>query len=212
MRRKKISDWLPDEKALAKIVIEFLEKSNYDTYQEVKTINGYCDIIGIKEELVYSIETKLQFSFDVLEQARENIKISNYSYIAIPFPKKGRLNFKCEIAKMLGIGVIAVYSETVCKVILEPKYNEKIKRAVKLKEWQKLNEAGGKERLTDYKVLVKNIHEYLTSNGSTTLKELYDNLDSHYASYNSFRGAFTKYIKTGIISTLEIIDGKVILK
>lgn len=212
MRRKKINEWLTDEKSLAKIVVEYLESSGFDVFQEVETVNGYCDIVATKNEELFTIETKMQFSFDVLEQAKHNKKIANYTYIAVPFPKKGSLKFKCEIATLLGIGVIVVYPDKSCELITESQRINKIKRKPKLKDWQKDNEAGGKERMTSFKRLIIDINDYLILNESASFKELYENIDVHYSNYNSFRGSITKYIKEGFLKEFEIKDGKLYIK
>jgi hypothetical protein len=204
MARKKIKDWIPSEKDLAKLFIIYLEENGYDVYQEVPTCNGYCDIIGIKNGLIFAFETKMQFSFDVMEQAENNKNISNYTYLVVPYPKRGGLHYKKKLSKMIGIGVITVDEYRGVNIELESDYTQNIKRKIKLKDWQKLNEAGGKERWTPFKILVRDVKEYIKDKDGVSFKELWDNLEVYYSSLSSFRTSFTRNIYDGVINGIEI--------
>lgn len=69
---------------------------------------GTKDIIGLKGNDVYGIEMKKNLNFKVMEQAEYNLKSCDYSYIAVPKPKKKHSAYIRNLLKDRGLGLIYV--------------------------------------------------------------------------------------------------------
>ncbi len=101
---------------MAKIMEESLSKpvTTYfmDIGYKVRTEVDYCDICALKEDKLVIIELKKNLSVDLLVQAVDRQKITDFVYVAIPKPKKFTVNAKwkslCHLIKRLEIGLILV--------------------------------------------------------------------------------------------------------
>ena len=101
---------------MAKIMEESLSKpvTTYfmDIGYKVRTEVDYCDICALKEDKLVIIELKKNLSVDLLVQAVDRQKITDFVYIAIPKQKKFTVNAKwkslCHLIKRLEIGLILV--------------------------------------------------------------------------------------------------------
>ena len=75
------------ETELAADVIKWLKTQDWTCYSEVTVsdAHGPVDIVAIKGREVRAIETKLQFSWDLLAQARQHVDYATEVYVATPW-------------------------------------------------------------------------------------------------------------------------------
>ena len=94
-----------------------LNKLEFDkVYAEV----GTKDVIGLKGNDVYGVELKKYLNFKVMEQAEDNLKSCDYSYIAIPKPKKRHNAYIINLIKDRGLGLIYIGSRKI-EIVLHGK-------------------------------------------------------------------------------------------
>jgi hypothetical protein len=105
---------------LVKPVYDYLKRKGFVVRREVRI--GYCraDIVGFKEDVVISVELKLQNWKKAITQAKNYQLGSDYVFIAFPLMKSYNILRKAEvILRKEGIGLLTVNEKTcnVCKVI-----------------------------------------------------------------------------------------------
>lgn len=101
------------EKDLAKEVVSWLKKNNYEVYQEVQVFayGQIADIVAVKDNRIWVIETKTSFGLKVLEQAHSWKNFANKVSVAVPVRKRryGRAkDFGRLVCSVLNIGLIEV--------------------------------------------------------------------------------------------------------
>jgi hypothetical protein len=113
------------EKELINPVKEYFESRNYATFEEVKLFARNIDIIARKGNDIASIELKLRDWKRALAQAYLNLRVSNYSYVALPEPIWNRIDKRIYTASIEhGIGLLSV--DGVTKLVLRPERSKRI--------------------------------------------------------------------------------------
>ena len=174
------------ESDLANIIIKHLENKGWISYKEV-SISGVggssrADCYFIKKENLeiietLSVETKLNFSLVVIEQAFQWLAYSNRCYICIPSPKSSNRSsylFGIKICKMMNIGVFEVNVKSgIIKEVNTPTITKNTK-IPPLYEQQRDSIAGNNkgEFITSFKITNINIDEYMKDKDSVELKNL----------------------------------------
>jgi hypothetical protein len=206
------------EVELAKYIIESLIEAGYDIYQEVAVGDGVVDIVVKGHNFYWAIETKTSFSFDVLSQARRNIRYFNFSSIGVPgssYWSKGR-NFARDVAETYGIGIFEVNKHNIVHEVLRAKFNRKayISKINLLEEHKFYAEAGNAEGkyFTPFQDTKRNLIKYIQFHNGCSLKHAMNAIRHHYASLSSATNSMRQWIKDGIIKELYIENGKVYLK
>lgn len=186
-------------------------KSDYDLYFEFMDI----DIYGKAINHTIGVEVKTSLNFKVIQQAYFNIICCNYSYIAIPEPKE--IHFGFEICKMLGIGVL-LYSEKYNQVTqrIAPKLNRHVRKIetppIIHKEAIPGTKSGEHGIKSPFGISVSNIERYIKHHEGCTIKEAIENTLWHWSSMSSAKSCMVKYIKNGVIKTIEYRNGGLYLK
>ena len=215
------------EAELAEKIIKHLEKLGWLSYKEVSlkgsggNIRSDCFFVKKENDKVIeslALETKLSFSFKVLEQADKWLPHANKSYICIPSPKKlnrKNLKFGLKICKKLNIGVFEVnMKDGTIKELYSPDTTLKIKLPP-LYELQRESIAGNDKSsfITAFKITVMNINEYMKDKNEIDLNDIIDEITHHYKTKTSAVNTIKKLIKEGIIKGyfLKKIDNKTLL-
>ena len=121
---------------LVKPISDYLKRQGFIVMREVRI--GYCraDIVGFKEDVVTSVELKLQNWKKAIIQAKNFQLGSDYVYLAFPLMKSYNVLRKAEF-KLIneGIGLLTVNEDTckVCKVI-DAKKSKRIIGRITLEE------------------------------------------------------------------------------
>jgi hypothetical protein len=194
---------------LAKKVIDYLKQENWEVYQEVSLSRyhgGIADIYAVRN-ITWIIETKTSLSMALLEQAYDRKKFAHYVSIAIPSSKrssKGR-SFAQRVCKLYGIGVIEVKKRGGIYIPVDPKLFRKPSLPTLHEEQKDYAEAGGKGGyFTPFKRTVSNLNSIVAANPGIKFKDMMKELEHHYASDNTARSSIMKWIKHGVIDSVEI--------
>jgi hypothetical protein len=186
------------ETELAAVVVAWLIEQNWTVYQEVQFQNrgGVADIVAVRNGIVWIIECKTRYCFDVLLQASE--WPVHYRSVAVPWARDGR---DYRVAKdYYQVGVLEVNRDHVQEVI-RPKAFIKNHQTVKkylaqLTELHKtfaLAGSKGGQHLTPYKQTMMDVRRFIEKHPGCTAKDLFDEYgEMHYSSPASFKGNIVK--------------------
>ena len=183
------------ESELAESIVIWLTSQGWTVYKEVKPhkLNEVADIVAIKNDKIWIVETKLAYGTKVLEQAHKWQKYADLVSIGVQrtYNKNTVLDF---FLKEKGIGrfwVAASLTSNHGYVHMDhsPSINENVKRNViieSLHENQKLSIAGsvGGGHVTPYSLTIDQIRELLKT-GPKSIYEIVDGIKHHYANRNS---------------------------
>jgi hypothetical protein len=117
------------EKDLYLPIREFFISQGFEVRGEVE----HCDLCAIKNDEVVVVELKKNLSVELLVQAANRQKIADLVYVAIPKPKKLKMNSKwkdiCHLLRRLEIGLILVdFSiNKYVEVIVQPEPFDRVK-------------------------------------------------------------------------------------
>lgn len=193
------------ETELAEKFIEYFS-DNYEIYKEVPAC-GIIDFVAKSDNTTIAVEVKLSLNFDVIEQANRNKGYCDYSYIAVPCPKS--THFGYQICKMLGIGVI-VFDEwgNIHEKVnpIKNRHNRYFK--LKLEPYMMRSVAGSKnDRMTEFKVTIENIVQYIKRHPDCTLKECLENTKYHWSNFSGAKSCIYQWIKNGVITEFRLENG-----
>lgn len=97
------------EAEMAAVLVEWLKNKGWDVYQEVVGRGGVADIVAVKDELLWVIESKLTFGLKVLDQAHGWLKSAHYVSVATPqWGRKNGHDFGRLVCHQFGIGALIV--------------------------------------------------------------------------------------------------------
>lgn len=216
------------EPELAEKFIQFFS-GGYDVYPEVPA-QGIIDIIAFRDPVVIAVECKMQFGFDVLEQAVKNKAFAHYSYIAIPKPLKKFSRLKEAVCKSQGIGVLTYdFAEPKkgkrtqsnmlktldkdellaqrIRELVKPQLNRKIVKP-NLAAWMKKSVAGSQsQRMTAFKHTVSEIERLLQQKGVIKVDEALRRIKHHYGSVSSAKSSIHGLCKRNIITSFTMEKG-----
>jgi hypothetical protein len=206
------------EAELARCVVAWLSNLGWDIYQEVQ-VGGYggaiADIVGMKGKLLCVVECKLSLGLRVLSQANDWRRMANLTYVAVPGYGRNRdLGFAMDVAAMFGIGVLRVTPRQYLEIpdvkeIKRPTFRRNIASNLRecLNEGQKTYaEAGNPDgkRWTPFQETCRVVRQYAQSHPGATMKEVIDNVKTHYSTPMSARQSLAKWIELGLVPGLRI--------
>lgn len=185
------------ETDLAKPVIAWLIEQHWDVYQEVQFGYGGCvaDIVARRNNVLWIIECKTSYTFDVLEQATR----WPVHFRSVAVPRVRALRDYRVARNYYEVGVIEVDGERVKEYVDAPFFrrDKYVKRFLDcLTELHKTYaEAGSKSgnHLTPYKQTMIEVRKLIENNPGCTIGFLYDQLGNmHYLNKLSFKGNLVK--------------------
>ncbi len=199
------------EQELAGKLVKWLKDQHWDVYQEVQMHQGgnIADIVAAQGPLLWVIECKKTMSLELLGQALEWRKYSNFTSVCIPYASrrysKGRTAAK-HLLKSNGIGLIEIREEktgykhaTDVDVSIRPALRRSISPSLKksLNEKQKTYARAGNangRRWTPFQQTCVEINKIVKRRPGITLKDLVDALPQHhYASDKTARSTIGRY-------------------
>jgi len=201
------------EAELAHHFIKYL--SDFDLYYEAPP--GRVDIVALDGKKRYAIEVKLKLNFKVIEQAYNNMHFFHLSYIAIQRPMHKSFGYK--ICRDYGIGVLSYhpsfYKYGVIEEDVKPRFNNIKKQYLnwgKYHDWMKRSKPGSSgssgETLTPFKITVENLTRYVTRHPGCSVGEAINSIDYHYGSFSGAKASIYKWLRNGVINTIQLNDGK----
>ena len=189
------------EVEIGRVVVEALRARGWTVYQEVQSRLGpVADIVAVQGPVLWVVELKRQFGFDVLEQAQGWRGHANLRSIAIP---NGLVYspFRLHVASELGIGVLRVHGPWNGTEVSDPLYElvkpareRRISKALRGRlrtEQQTFADAGGNGRFTPFRSTCQAIRETLRYHGEMPIKRLVQLLKGqHQCCDGGLPGAF----------------------
>lgn len=203
------------EEEISEIIIESLKAWRWEIYQEVDYYGRVADIVAVRGKIQWAIEVKSSFGLKVMEQAFRWKGICNYTSIAIPKLKNSFGRFLCQ---QHGIGIITLLTESgkpwpgnLSMEIVKPGLSRKIVGLninEKQKDYCKAGSSNG-GHWTPFKETCEKLIRDVTRNPGMEFSKIIENLDYHYASYQSARSCLKGFIGSVIPELrLETVGGK----
>ena len=128
---------------LRKPVHSFFKRKNYQLHDEIRLFSRPIDVVAKKKSKIITIELKIRDWRRAIEQASLDLRVSNYSYVALPEAVIGRLDRRMYYeAYINGIGLISVDGNA--KIIMKPERSEKIQPLLRRRFLKRLREGCNK--------------------------------------------------------------------
>jgi hypothetical protein len=183
------------ESELALPIVNWLKLEGWEVYKEVKPkrLSAVADIVAVKNNQIWIIETKLNYGSRVIEQAYDWRQYADFISIAVPRTHEKNVVFDFFVQEK-GIGVFWVShvfdGNFYVHLHKTPKIKENILREViteSLRDEQKDSVAGaaGGGYSTDYKVTISKIKKILEEKGPLSIQNIVDSIEHHYKSRES---------------------------
>jgi hypothetical protein len=206
------------ETELARHFVEYL--SCYDLYYEVECSGGRVDILAMNSSIRIAYEVKTSFNFKVMEQAINHKPYFHYSYVACPYFKDNY--FQKGLCRDYGIGLILCNANEWMRgnieEVVRPKLNRHPKTAFRHELDKSYKESipgcSGAEggRITPFKVTVDNMIKYIFYHPGCSLKEMFKEVEHHYASDTGAKSSMYNWLSGGkLIPEIKIESGKLFL-
>lgn len=188
---------------MAAVVISWLQEMKWEVYQEVQIhrYSSVCDIVAIQNGLSWFIECKTSLGIAVMEQAYRWKYMANYTSVAtsvIP-------SHFCEtILRNSGIGALTCSKHKEINEWVRPKLNRKADKTIfsllteDHKTFAKSGNSNG-QHWSPFKKTCQDILLAVKENPGINLKQLIDEVDTHYASTSTARSCIAKWGEKGSI-------------
>lgn len=183
-----------EEKELAIPIIKWLEEQHWDIYQEV-TFNRStrADIVAVRDNKLWIIETKTSFTLSVLDQARR--WPVDFRSVGVPRAKREDRSLAYDIASYLKLGVIEVSGDWVDEVRRAPfmRINHGYAKTMieKLRPEHKTSLMAGSKGggyFTPYKQTMDMVRRSIAKNPGCTIRDIFNDIGKgHYSTGSSAR-------------------------
>jgi len=214
---------------LAKGVIAWLQDMKWDVYQEVQVFSygAIADIVGLFNGRTWVIETKTSLSLKVMEQAYHWKPFSNLVSVAVPHGKRRSIEFPWKVLESFGIGLIRVVESSnwvnhtsvpvwEIEELVRPQVNRRPGKHLKdsLSEAHKtFAEAGNANKLrwSPFQQMCLDVRKFVEKNPGAGLKQIIDNVKTHYHSVQTAKGCIAKYVQMDVLKGVRSEkEGKVL--
>lgn len=129
------------EEDMKQSVRNYYIHNNYEVYPEVRLFSRNIDLIAKKKSKIVSIELKVRNWKKGIQQSYLNLRVANYSYLALPDPIWNRINRRIYVdAFTHGIGLLSV--DGTVRQIMRPERSNKIQPLLRLKFLKQLTNTG----------------------------------------------------------------------
>lgn len=179
----------------------YLQDMHWEVYPEV-IFDGFgwtADIVAKQGKLLWVLEIKTTASIAVIEQAHRWRFYAHYISVVTP-PAKSKMFG--HILRQFGIGHLTYSLDSFWEDV-QPRLNRKISKLLynSLHEDQKVCIPGSVSGhvQTPFKRTKGRILEYVKANPGCTLKDIINNVETHYNSTATAKSAIPHWIKEGLI-------------
>jgi len=103
----------------------FFEDRGYRVFDEARLFARNIDVVGKRRDEICAVEIKIHDWKRAIEQACLNLRIADYSYVALPESTWARLNKRLyKDVQETGLGVISV--DGFAKEVIEPAPSDRV--------------------------------------------------------------------------------------
>jgi hypothetical protein len=176
------------ESDLAAVVVRWLQDADWDVYQEVQVFafSQRADIVARRGAVLWVIESKLRFSFEVIDQAERWRWLANRVSVAVPESAGNRVSAQ-RVLKLLGVGLLLVPvpegEAGRSRSFTQESVREAVPPTFVRREGERLRQALCEE------------HKTFAAAGSQ---------GGYYTPFNATRGALSKWILSGKIPGVRV--------
>ena len=200
------------ETELASYVIKYLNDfKRFDIYQEVRLdrFGKIADIVAIDGNLAWVIECKTSFTLTLLEQADYWREYANYVSIAVPVRRQTNVDFKLKLLNILGVGYLKCHDSGCVFDVKKPKLNRKKSSYLKkfLHPYQKIMVPAGSVGggyYTPFGETARAVQRYVKFHRGCTMKEIVDNVKTHYECPATAVSCLRRWIDMGVIKNIRV--------
>lgn len=216
LKRARTVDLLWDsEEQFAATVVAWLRDQKWEVYQEVQPERdgSRADIVAVQNRILWVVETKLNYSLELLWQAKQWLGFAHYVSIAVPYGSarsRGR-DMTLTVCKALGVGLLTgrVYGYGIDggDVAIEERMAPHLERKISahylrdfLSDRHKDYAPAGNARslyYTPFKRTCESVLAAVKKTPGITMKELIASIQTHYASEASARSCLAYWIEAG---------------
>jgi len=195
------------EKDLFPPLKRYYKEQGYKVYAEVPSHYRGVDFVAVSGKEQIAVEMKLRFNRDVVWQANQNTSSFPYSYVAYPVKEavlfhsenqnlRESVRLHVQHCKNWGIGILQVLPYGTIFTALEAKEN-KVRQLFDFSLYRegKNDEAGlpYQKGVSEGHYELKLIKAYVIKHPNTDWKEIYANVQNHYASHQSLSGSMKQW-------------------
>lgn len=202
------------EEQIAEQIVGWLSESGWTVYQEVQRYphGAIADIVAIQGKLLWIIETKTVLGVDVMEQAFNWLHHAHLVSVGVPKAYRGSTAFKQRVLRLLGVGCLTVSNPWDGWVVTEevkPQFMRRLIpgfREVLRPEHQTWAKAGNNrsERYSPFKATCRAVADYVLANPGVSLKELVENIPTHYHTTATARSCLKIWIESGNVKGVQM--------
>ena len=189
-------------------LVSWLTSQKYDVYQEVQLYSngGICDVIAVRDPIIWAIELKTSLSIKVFEQATRWKTL--YRSVCVPNRRNTINPYVIKIAKTIfNVGILeqmpydSGFKEVVNAPLMREYYRYSKNTLSKLLEEHKtMSKAGsvGGGYSTPYKRTIRNIKEFIKKEEEVTINDIMKHIEHthHYSNIQSAKQSIVKALET----------------
>jgi hypothetical protein len=199
---KSQSTWDMKESQLYPIIKSFFEEKGYEVFAEVPFYSSSIDCVALKGHEIVGIELKMSLSQKVLHQAHLDRLGCHRTYAAVPTRPR---DSSIKRAQKYGVGVLVIKTgsngtSVVTEILPAISSNDESHVKDQIRSYcatiGETEPVGGIPNLKGTGPAIscaKRVKEYLHQHPDATWKELYENVDNHYAHHGSMRNAMKRF-------------------
>lgn len=121
-----------NENEMRPLIHSFVESQDYQVFDEKRLFSRKIDIVGIRRDAICTIEIKIHDWRRAIEQAFLNLRVTDYSYVALPEMCWIKLNRQLtDEAQGTGIGLISV--DGYAKEVIRPEPSNRVQSLLREK-------------------------------------------------------------------------------
>lgn len=196
------------ETEIAGPVVKYLQDLKWDVYQEVQVPGrGRADIVAVQGPVIWAIECKVKRSLEVLNQAWAWSRLANR--VSIATSSRVGDDFYRMVVRDYGIGVLCVSCGGLVSTCMEPRLRRRIGNNLinSLHEGQKTYAMAGNNEgafWSPYKQTCQNIRDYVCSHPGASLKEVVENIKTHYHTWGNAYQSLRHWLSCGLVKGVKM--------
>lgn len=190
------------EKDLFAPLKKYFNEAGYKVFTEVPNHYRCIDFVAVKGDEQIAVEMKMHFNIQVIRQAGQNVRCFQKSYIAVPtnnpdkFVEKYRNHKLMQYVLQYKLGMLLLFKHgnvvEFLEGITQPPHQIYDFSTFEENEFDEAGLPFQKGKSTAF-IALDRIKKYVTEHPHADWKEIYDNVQTHYASHQSLRSSMTQW-------------------